>query len=69
MQNKIAFFRKQKGLTQEKLAEIVGITRPYLSEIENGNYAPGGPLILKIAKSLGVSVEDIFSDDNRPKAG
>lgn len=60
MLNKIAEFRRKRGLSQEELAQIVGVSRPYLSDIENGKGSPGGPLILKIAKALDEKVENIF---------
>jgi putative transcriptional regulator len=63
MRNKIAEARKSQSITQDDLARAVGISRPYLSDIENDKYNPGGALMLKIAKTLGVSVEELFSED------
>ncbi|OPX83414.1 MAG: transcriptional repressor DicA [Pelotomaculum sp. PtaB.Bin104] len=63
MNNKIAELRKGLDMTQDDLAKAVGISRPYLSDIENSKYNPGGPLMLKIAKVLKATVEDVFSDD------
>lgn len=63
MRNKISVFRKGLNMTQDDLAKAVGVSRPYLSDIENDKYNPGGALMLKISKALGVSAEDIFSDD------
>jgi putative transcriptional regulator len=60
LKNKIAEYRKDKGLTQKQLANKVGITRPYLSDIENCKYEPGGSLILKIAEALCTDVNVIF---------
>lgn len=61
MDNKIAEFRKRLGMSQEDLAQLVGVSRPYLSDIENRKYSPSGPLLLKIAKALGENVETVFS--------
>lgn len=47
-------------MTQAELASMVGITRPYLSDIENGKRQVSGEVVLRIARSLAVKVEDIF---------
>ncbi|ACK91920.1 conserved domain protein [Bacillus cereus AH820] len=47
-------------MSQEKLAKEVGITRQYLSEIENGKKQPSVIIAIKIAKVLKIKVEDIF---------
>lgn len=64
MRNKIAQYRKIRGMTQDELAKAAGITRPYLSDIENGKYSPGGPLMLRIAKVLNLAVEEIFFENS-----
>jgi len=48
-------------ITQEQLAESVGITRQTVIAIEKGNYTPSVLLVLKIAKFFKRRVEDIFS--------
>lgn len=52
--------RREQGMTQEELAKRVGITRPYLSDIENDKRHVRGELMIRIAITLGVKVEDIF---------
>ncbi|WIG15315.1 helix-turn-helix transcriptional regulator [Bacillus thuringiensis] len=59
--NKIAELRKEKLISQEKLAAKVGLSRTYISEIENNKKQPNVKLAIKIAKVLGTSVESIFS--------
>ncbi|WP_422118171.1 helix-turn-helix transcriptional regulator (plasmid) [Bacillus thuringiensis] len=59
--NKIAELRKEKLISQKKLAEQVGLSRTYISEIENNKKQPNVKLAIKIAKVLGTSVESIFS--------
>ncbi|PFD04503.1 helix-turn-helix transcriptional regulator [Bacillus cereus] len=59
--NKIAELRKEKLISQEKLATQVGLSRTYISEIENNKKQPSVKLAIKIAKVLGTSVEFIFS--------
>jgi putative transcriptional regulator len=60
MNNKIAKFREEKGLSQEELANVVGITRSYLSGIELAKRNPTGLIILRIARALDKKVEEIF---------
>jgi len=48
------------GVTQESLAEALGVTRQTIIAIEKGNYTPSVILALKIAKFFKQPVEDIF---------
>jgi DNA-binding XRE family transcriptional regulator len=64
VENKIAFFREKKGLTQERLSKTAGISRPYLSDLENGKCKPGGMVMLNISTALGEPVENIFFANN-----
>ncbi|WP_414835618.1 helix-turn-helix transcriptional regulator [Bacillus sp. Ba 3] len=58
--NKIAELRKEKLMSQETLAGLVGLSRTYISEIENNKKQPNVKLAIKIAESLGTNVESIF---------
>ncbi|MED0991959.1 helix-turn-helix transcriptional regulator [Bacillus nitratireducens] len=58
--NKLAVVRKGKLISQEQLAACVGLSRTYLSEIENNKKQPNVKLAIKIAKTLGTNVEAIF---------
>lgn len=49
---KIQKKRKEAGLTQEELADKVGISRAYMGYIEQGRYAPSLEVLEKIAKAL-----------------
>ena len=64
---KIVFYRKLKSITQEKLAEEVGITPQYLSRIENGGYAKSVSLstLMKIAEKLGISLGATYTRISR----
>lgn len=59
---KLKVQRVARGLTQEELAQTVGVTRQTILAIEKGNYAPSVHLALRIAKTLGCTVEDIFDE-------
>ena len=48
-------------ITQEQLAEKVGVTRQTIIAIEGGKYAPSLELAFKIALAFGVPLQDVFS--------
>jgi putative transcriptional regulator len=54
-------YRIKSSLTQEQLAEKVGVTRQTIIAIERGNYTPSVLLALKLGKVFGVSVEKLFN--------
>jgi putative transcriptional regulator len=58
--NKVNEHRTKAGLTQEELAQKVGVTRQTIIAIERGNYTPSVLLALKLAKIFSVSVESLF---------
>jgi len=60
MKNKIKQLRKEHGLRQEDMANKLGVTRQTIIAIENDKYNPTLELAMKMAKLLGVCVEDIF---------
>ena len=49
---RLKILRKQKKLTAEKLAELVGIDRTYISKIENTYFIPSFKILYKIAEKL-----------------
>ncbi len=57
---KIREIRKRRKLTGEQLAEIVGITKGYISELENGKKTPGAGLVLRLADALKVEVFELY---------
>ena len=61
MTNKLKVFRAQSNLTQEDLAQKVGVTRQTIIAIEQNKYVPSLELALKIAKEFEAYAEDIFS--------
>ena len=58
--NNLEGLRKSAGLTQQDLSESAEVSRKSINAIENGIYVPSTVLALKIAKTLGCKVEDIF---------
>lgn len=61
IKNNVNEHRMRTGLTQEELAQKVGVTRQTIIAIERGNYTPSVLLSLKLAKVFSVSVESLFS--------
>lgn len=61
MTNRVAEIRKERGLSQQELAEKANVSRPYLSVIEtNQNKTVSNSVMFRIAKALGVGIETIF---------
>ena len=60
LSNTIKVQRAKKDLTQEQLAELVGVTRKTINTVEKGKYVPSTYLALKLAKVLEVTVEELF---------
>lgn len=58
--NSVYTLRTHKGMTQEELAERIGVTRQTIIAIEKGNYAPSIALALKLSSVFKSPVEDIF---------
>ena len=58
--NHLEVARKSAGLTQQQLSERAEVSRKSINAIENGVYVPSTVLALKIAQTLGCSVEDLF---------
>lgn len=58
--NKVYILRSSAEVTQEQLAEAVGVTRQTIIAIERGNYAPSVLLALKIAHFFKRPVEEVF---------
>ncbi len=60
MKNKVRIFRAVHRLTQEQLAEKLGVTRHAIIAIENERYDPSLGLAFKMSDLFGVPIEDIF---------
>lgn len=60
MHNIIPKLRQAKGLTQDELARKAGISRPFLSAIENGAAIPTVAKAAAIAAVLGCTIDELF---------
>ena len=61
MKNKIKDLRAKFGITQEELAQKVGVRRETIVFLEQGKYNPSLKLALNIAKELKTPIDDLFS--------
>ena len=60
MKNRITELRKTKHLTQQDLADLLGVTRQTIISLERGRYNPSITLAFKLAKTFEIHIEDIF---------
>ena len=60
MKNKLKELRKNQKLTQEELAELIGISRQAINAIEKEKFDPSLPTAFKMANLFKTSIEDIF---------
>jgi putative transcriptional regulator len=60
MKNKVRVFRAVHNLTQEQLAEKLGVTRHTIIAIENERYDPSLSLAFRMSELFGVPIENIF---------
>lgn len=60
MESRIQELRKRNRITQEELAEAVGVTRQTIISLENGRYNASLQLAHRIARYFDLSIEDIF---------
>jgi putative transcriptional regulator len=61
MKTKIEFYRKKLNITQEELANVVGVTRQTIISLEQNRYNPSLELAFKITRALKQKrIEDVF---------
>lgn len=64
--NRLKVLRAEHDLTQAELAERVGVSRKTINTVERGVYVPSTVLALRLARVLGVTVEDVFQLPESP---
>ena len=60
MKSRLEALRRERGIRQEELARILGVSRQTIGSLENGRYNPSILLAFRIARFFGMSIEDIF---------
>lgn len=63
MTNKVKVLRAMHNLTQEQLADKLGVSRQTVITIESGKYLPSLGLAFKIAREFKTKIEEVFSDE------
>ncbi|RHO52710.1 transcriptional regulator [Ruminococcaceae bacterium AM07-15] len=61
MENVIRNKRKEKGISQEELAKRCGVSRQTINAIENDKYDPTLSLAFRLARELGLTVDELFT--------
>lgn len=66
MKNRLEEFRTEKGITQQELADLVGVSRQTIISLERGRYNPSIILAFRLARLFCISVEELFlySEEN-----
>ena len=71
MKNRIRVARAEVRMTQQQLAEAVGVSRQTVNAIENNKYDPTLALAFQLARELGITVDELFmhgqSKDTQPE--
>ena len=65
---RMAAFRTAKGLSQQQLAEALGLTRSRVNYYERAAANPSLEIVEKVAAFFGVTVGELFNDTSRTKA-
>ena len=65
MVSEVRQLRVERGLSQGRLAQELGVSRQTINSIENDRYTPTLKLALAIARFFGKSVEEVFHDDGK----
>ena len=60
MKNRVKELRKSKNLTQEDLANLIGISRQAINAIEKDKFDPSLPTAFKMSKLFKISIEELF---------
>lgn len=60
MENRLEELRTHKGLTQHELADLVNVSRQTIISLERGRYNPSILLAFRLARLLGVTIEELF---------
>jgi len=61
LKNCIKELRQKKGLSQEKMSEMLGVSRQTIISIEQGRYNPSLPFSIQIARFFNSTVEEVFT--------
>jgi DNA-binding XRE family transcriptional regulator len=60
-ENPVKVWREFRGLTQQRLADAAGISKPYLSQIETGKHKGSADILSALTKALNVTLEEALA--------
>ncbi|MCP3982587.1 MAG: helix-turn-helix transcriptional regulator [bacterium] len=63
MKTRVKVLRTHRGLTQQELADLVGVRRETIVFMERGRYVPSLKLAHDVARVFGAAIEEIFTFD------
>jgi len=63
MKNRLKVLRAERDWSQADLAQRLEVSRQSVNAIETGKFDPSLPLAFKLARLFGLSIEEIFSDE------
>jgi putative transcriptional regulator len=61
VKNQIAIFRAKQNISQQDLADAIGVSRKTISTVETARFTPSITIALKLAEYFKTNVEEIFS--------
>ena len=64
MKNRLKVMRAERDWSQADLATRLGVSRQAVNAVETGKYDPSLPLAFKLARVFGMSIEEIFEDED-----
>ncbi|HIW52040.1 MAG TPA: helix-turn-helix transcriptional regulator [Candidatus Alistipes excrementipullorum] len=67
MKNRIRVARAEIRMTQQQLADATGVSRQTINAIESGKFVPSTVLALKMARTFGLHVEELFELEDEEK--
>ena len=60
MESRVKELRQEAGLSQERLGQVLGVSRQTINSLEKGRYDPSLKLALAIARHFYLTVEEVF---------
>ncbi|WP_298037445.1 helix-turn-helix transcriptional regulator [uncultured Microbacterium sp.] len=61
MENSLQVRRQERGWSQQRLADELGVSRQTIISIERGRFDPSLPLAFRLAATFGCTIEDMFT--------
>ncbi len=62
MRNRLRVLRAERGWSQQRLGDELGVSRQTINSIEQGKYDPSLQVAFRLARTFDCSIEDIFAD-------